>query len=67
MDHPEPPDFTAIERKKVEETIEKIDAAPADNPIDKKVKQKLNYAKRNWPENLVFKTSKNSNNHKIYP
>lgn len=52
MDHPETPDFTTIDRKRVEETIEKIDAAPADNPIDKKVKQKLNYAKRNWPENL---------------
>ena len=25
MDNPEPPDFTTIDRKKVEETIEKID------------------------------------------
>jgi transposase len=52
MDNPEPPDFTTIDRKKVEETIEKIDAALADKPIDKKIKQKLNYAKKNWPENL---------------
>ncbi len=26
--------------------------ALADKPIDKKIKQKLNYAKKNWPENL---------------
>jgi len=52
MNQPEPPDFTTIDRKKVEETIGKIDAALADRSVDKKVKQKLNYAKRNWPENL---------------
>ncbi len=52
MDNPEPPDFTAIDSKKVKETIDKIDAALADKPVDKKVKQKLNYAKKNWPENL---------------
>jgi transposase len=40
MDNPEPPDFTTIDRSKVEATIEKIDAALADKPIDKKVKQK---------------------------
>lgn len=52
MDNPEPPDFTTIDSKKVNETIAKIDAALADKPIDKKVKQKLNYAKKNWPQNL---------------
>ena len=52
MDNPEPPDFTTINSEKVTETIAKIDAALADKPIDKKVKQKLNYAKKNWPKNL---------------
>ena len=52
MDHPEPPDFTTIDSKKVTETIAKIDAALADKPVDKKVSQKLNYAKKNWPQNL---------------
>ena len=52
MDNPEPPDFTTIDSKKVNETIAKIDAALADKTIDKKVKQKLNYAKKNWPQNL---------------
>ena len=52
IDNPEPPDFTTIDRKKVNETIAKIDAALADKPVDKKVKQKLNYAKKNWPKNL---------------
>ena len=33
-------------------TIDRIDKALADKPVDKKVKQKLNYAKKNWPDNL---------------
>jgi len=44
--------FTEIDPDKVRETIERIDAALANKPVDKKVKQKLNYAKKNWPKNL---------------
>jgi len=49
---PNPPDFDQIDSEKVEQTIEKINEALADKPVDKKVKQKLNYAKKNWPSNL---------------
>lgn len=44
--------FEKIDQEKVRETIEKIDKALKDKPINKKVKQKLNYARKNWPENL---------------
>ena len=49
---PNMPDFDEIDSGKLEQTIEKINQALADKPIDKKVRQKLNYAKRNWPNNL---------------
>ena len=52
MDDTDPGDFDKIDRKKVEDTIAKIDAALQDKPIDKKVKQKLNYAKNKWPDAL---------------
>lgn len=47
-----PADFEKINAQQVEQTIEKINAALKDKQVDKKVKQKLNYAKRNWPQNL---------------
>lgn len=46
------PEFKKIDAEKVKQTIEKIDEALKDKPVNKKVKQKLNYAKKNWPENL---------------
>lgn len=49
---PNTPDFEAIAPDKVAETIEKINQALTGKEVDKKVKQKLNYAKRNWPKNL---------------
>lgn len=49
---PNTPDFQAIDPKKVSQTINEINAALQDKNIDKKVKQKLNYAKRNWPKNI---------------
>jgi len=55
METPEPPDFddTPINSEQVKKTIEKIDAALKDKPeVDKKVKDKLNYAKKNWPAAL---------------
>jgi transposase len=48
----EPISFEQIDSKKVAEAIEQINEVLQDKPIDKKVKQKLNYAKRNWPEKL---------------
>jgi transposase len=45
--------FEEISPEKVKEAIAKIDAALDDKEdIDKKVKQKLNYARKNWPGNL---------------
>jgi transposase len=52
LDEPEPPTFDKIDAQKVKETIEKIDAALKGKEITKQVKQKLNYAKKNWPANL---------------
>ncbi len=46
------PDFKEVDSKKVNQAIEKIDKALEGKPVDKKVKQKLNYAKKNWPSKL---------------
>jgi transposase len=52
-DQPTPPDFTAISKEKVAETIERIDRALQGNEaVSKQVKQKLNYAKNKWPAAL---------------
>jgi len=48
----EPESFEEIDQDKVRQTIEKIDKALKDKPVNKQVKQKLNYARKNWPENL---------------
>lgn len=48
----EPLVFDKIDAEKVKATIEKIDLALAEKEVSKKVKQKLNYAKKNWPDNL---------------
>lgn len=48
----EPGDFEEIDSSKIEETIKKIDEIIKDKPVNKKVKQKLKYAKKNWPKNL---------------
>jgi transposase len=48
----EPDQFEKIDAEKVRKTIDRIDKALSDKPVDKKVKQKLNYARRNWPDNL---------------
>ncbi len=47
------PDFEQIDTEKVSDTIKKIDQALEGKKVDKKVKQKLNYAKRNWPKKMV--------------
>lgn len=45
-------DFTAIDSQKVKETVAKIDAAMKDKPVSKTFKQKLNYVKKNYENNL---------------
>lgn len=53
LQEPEPPDFEPTDPAKVKETIEKIDRAlRSSSQVDNKIKQKVNYAKRNWPSNL---------------
>lgn len=51
-DHTDPGGFSSIDAQKVEETIDKINEALKTRSVDKKVQQKLNYAKKNWPSNL---------------
>lgn len=50
---PNQPDFEAISSDKIEATVNKINDALQGKEVDKKVKQKLNYAKKNWPENMA--------------
>lgn len=47
-----PTEFENVNAEQVEQTIEKINTALKGKQVDKKIKQKLNYAKRNWPKNL---------------
>lgn len=48
----DPTSFKQIEPEQVQNTIAKINEALKDKPVNPKVKQKLNYAKKNWPSNL---------------
>ena len=50
---PNQPNFEAIDADKIEATINKINDALQGKVIDKKVKQKLNYAKKHWPQNMA--------------
>lgn len=50
---PNTQDFEAIHADKVEETINQINDALQGKEIDKKIRQKLNYAKKNWPTNMA--------------
>jgi transposase len=52
LDDTDPDGFDKIDKEKVEQTIAKIDAALKDKPVSKQVKQKLNYARKNWPAAL---------------
>ncbi len=49
MDDTDPSGFDKIDSKKVTDTINKINAALKDKPVDKQIKQKLNYARKHWP------------------
>lgn len=53
LDEPEPPVFDKIDAQKVAAVVEKIETALKDKQVSKQVNQKLNYAKKNWPANLL--------------
>jgi transposase len=52
MDDTDPTDFDKIDAEKVEQTIQKINDAIKDKPVEDKIKQKLKYAEKNWSANL---------------
>ena len=52
LEHNEPGDFEEINAEKVSQTIEQIDQALAEKEVEPKVRQKLNYARKRWPEAL---------------
>lgn len=52
LENNEPDSFEKIDQESVLKTIESIDKSLKGKQVDKKVKQKLNYARKNWPENL---------------
>jgi transposase len=52
LENNEPDGFERIDQESVRRTIENIDKALKGKPVNKKVKQKLDYARKNWPENL---------------
>ena len=47
-----PTGFDPMNPEDVRRTIEQIDEALKDKPVDKAIKQKVNYAKKNWANNL---------------
>ena len=49
MELPEPPDFDKPDAQKVRAAIEQISESIKDKPVSNQFKQKLNYAKKNWP------------------
>ncbi len=46
-------EFSSIRPEQLSQTVEKIENALKDKPVHKKIKQKLGYIKRHWPENLA--------------
>lgn len=52
MSDTEPLSYEHIDADKVKHAIEQIDQALKDKDIDPKKRQKLNYARKNWPKNL---------------
>ncbi len=48
----DPTTYEEIDAQQVSNTIASINEALKDKRVDKKVRQKLNYAKKNWPKNL---------------
>lgn len=52
MDDTDPSGFDKIDSEKVSATIEKINNVLRDKKVDGKTRQKLNYARKNWPTAL---------------
>jgi len=50
---PNTPDFAAIDPEAVSRTIEEINEALKEKKIEARVRQKLTYAKKNWPKKLA--------------
>lgn len=48
-----PTTFAPISPEHIKDTVDKIDEALRDKPVDRKIRQKINYAKKNWPENVA--------------
>lgn len=49
---PEKPDFTEISAEKVSQAVQEINEALKKKEVDKKVKDKLKYAEKTWPNKL---------------
>lgn len=47
-----PTQYTNIDPEQVRQAVEQIDLALKDKPVPQKVKQKVKYAKKNWPDKL---------------
>jgi transposase len=47
-----PTSFDKLDPEEVRKTVAQIDQALKDKPVDKKVKQKITYAKKNWTQKL---------------
>jgi transposase len=52
LDDTDPSGFDKIDKEKVSQTIEKINEVLRDKPVSSKVRQKLLYARKNWPAAL---------------
>jgi transposase len=52
LENNEPEYFEKIDQDSIRQTISIINNALKDKPVNKKVKQKLDYARKHWPENL---------------
>jgi len=50
---PNTPNFEAIDPEQVSQTIDQINKSLEGKEVDKKVQQKLGYAKKNWPSNIA--------------
>lgn len=50
---PDPPDFTQINTEKVKETVAHLNKVLAEKDVDKKMKAKLRYVTKNFPENIA--------------
>jgi hypothetical protein len=47
-----PTKFNSVDPEEVRRTIERIDQALKDKPVSKEIKQKVQYAKKNWPDKV---------------